>query len=63
MAEASGELDALVAYISSDNAASIRVATRAGFLKGERVLHEEEWQDRYRLALRSADDAHCDARD
>jgi RimJ/RimL family protein N-acetyltransferase len=63
MAEASGELDALLAYISPDNAASIRVATRAGFLKGERVLHEEEWQDRYRLALRSAGAAHCDARD
>jgi|GEM_PF-1868796 len=61
MAEASGELDALLAYISPNNAASIRVATRAGFVKGERVLHEEEWQDRYRLALRSAGDARCGA--
>lgn len=55
MALASGELDALVAYISPDNTASIRVATRAGFVLGENVMHEGEWQLRYRLALRSAD--------
>lgn len=62
MAVTGGEVDALLAYISPDNAASFRLATRAGFVKGERVLHEDEWQDRYRLALRSADDARCDAR-
>ena len=57
MAKAIDELDALVAYIAPENTASMRVATRAGFVKGERVLHEDEWQLRYRLALKSADDA------
>ena len=59
LAKASHELDALLAYISSKNAASVRLATRAGFVKGARVLHEDEWQDRYWLELRSVGDAHC----
>jgi RimJ/RimL family protein N-acetyltransferase len=63
LAKASEELDALVAYISLDNAASMRVATRAGFVPCERVFHEGEWQMRYRLTLRSEGDARCGAPD
>jgi RimJ/RimL family protein N-acetyltransferase len=53
-AEASGELDALVAHIAADNAPSIGVATRAGFVAGDSVLCEGEREVRYRLRLRMA---------
>ena len=51
-AKAHTELDALVAHIAPDNEPSIRVATRAGFVAGDRVLDEGEWNVRYRLVLR-----------
>lgn len=51
LARVSGELDTLVAHISNDNAASARLATRAGFIPGERALDEGEWIVRYRLRL------------
>ena len=63
LARRSDELDAVVAFISSDNSASIRMATRAGFVHAGRVLHEDEWQERYTLCLRAEDGAPVGARD
>lgn len=50
-ARTSGELDTLFAHISPDNRASTQLATRAGFVPGERALDEGEWVVRYRLWL------------
>lgn len=54
VAKSSGELDSLLAYITPDNTASIRLATRAGFVPGATVVHEGECSVCYRLALAAA---------